>query len=198
MKKTAFLVSGFELNRTAADDQYKELRKAVKSKGYEVLPVNITWNYRTMSRFVAEFKEFYRKHAGDQNVIIGNSFGAMVAMMVAPELKPDKIILCSLSPFFKEDIPRFQPPEKLTNWFGKRRVKDFRTISAKTIVDEINRTKVKSILFYGEHEKKKYKKLVERVIDTAQDLKGSHMSEIPNAPHSFKDTAYISAILTVL
>lgn len=195
---TVFLISGFELNRTAAHNQYKDLRNAISAKGYEAVPVDIDWKYRTMSRFVKEFKELYREQAGEYNIIIGNSFGAMAAMIVAPELRPDKIILCSLSPFFQEDIPRFQPPEKLTNWFGQRRVSDFRTISAKAIANQINKTNVVTILFYGEHEKKMYKKLVERVISTAKDLKDAQISEIPNAPHSFHDQDYTRAITEVI
>ncbi|HUP26621.1 MAG TPA: hypothetical protein VM124_03195 [Candidatus Limnocylindrales bacterium] len=198
MKGTAFLISGFELNRTAADGQYSELRNAIASKGYEVMPVDIKWNYHTMSRFVSEFKAFYLNKASKHNVIIGNSFGAMAAMITAPELKPDKIILCSLSPFFQEDIPRFQPPEKLTNWFGRRRVEDFSTISATATANKINRANTKSILFYGEQEKKKHKKLVDRVISTAHDLKGSQLIEIPGTPHSFRDPRYVIAISKVL
>ena len=199
MKKgTVFLISGFELNRTAAHPQYASLRNAIAAKGYDVVPVDIDWKYRTMSRFVREFKELYRKKAGEHNIIIGNSFGAMAALITAPELLPDKIILCSLSPFFQEDIPRFQPAEKLINWFGKRRTDDFNTISAKAAADAINRTKVKCILFYGEQEKKMYKKLVERVISTAKDLKSAQLQEIPNAFHSFRDQAYVQAIAQAL
>lgn len=198
MTKTAFLISGFELNRTAAHEQYAGLRNAVTAKGYKVVPVDIDWKYRTMSHFVRDFKALYSKRASQQNIIIGNSFGAMAAMITAPDLKPDTIILCSLSPFFKEDIPGFQPPEKLYKWFGKRRVADFSDISAKEAADAINKTKTKCILFYGEQEKKMYKKLVRRVKSTANDLKGSQLAEIPNAPHSFRDPAYIEFINSVL
>lgn len=197
MNGTVFLISGFELNRTAADEQYEDLRDAIKAKGYEAVPVDINWKYHTMSKFVTDFKEIYRKKAGLHNIIIGNSFGAMVAMITAPELNPEKIILCSLSPFFREDIPRFSPG-KTEKWFGVRRVNDFLTISAKLITDEINKTNVKSTLFYGEQEKKIHKKLVERVIDTAKDIKGSQLIEIPDAPHSFRDVKYIVAITKVL
>jgi hypothetical protein len=197
MKGIVFLIAGFELNRTAADGQYGELRNAIRAKGYEVVAVDINWKYHTMSKFVKEFKETYRQKASRNNIIIGNSFGAMVAMITAPELKPDKIILCSLSPFFAEDIPRFKPG-KLEKWFGTRRVKDFSTISAKEVAQKINKTNVKSVLFYGEQEKKIYKKLVDRVIDTSKDLKGSKLKEILNAPHSFDGTTYIAAIVNIL
>lgn len=197
MIKRVFLISGFELNRTAAYEQYAGLRNAIKARSYDLVPVNINWKHHTMTKFVDEFQRLYRKKAGEYNIIIGNSFGAMAAMIGAPELKPDKIILCSLSPFFQEDIPRFSPG-KTEKWFGKRRVQDFLKISAKTSAEQINRTKVKSILFYGEQEKKMYKKLVKRVRETAKDLKDSQLTEIPNAPHSFKDPAYVLAITQVL
>jgi esterase/lipase len=197
MKGIVFLIAGFEINRTAAHDEYKLLREAIESKNYKVVPVDINWKHHTMSKFVREFTDLYKQRASKHNIIIGNSFGAMVALITAAELKPDKIVLCSLSPFFKEDIPRFHPEEKLYKWFGRRRVDDFRTISAEALAEAINNTKVQSVHFYGEKEKKIYKKLVDRVVSTAKDLH-SPAVEIPDAPHSFSDSAYVEAITAVL
>ena len=101
--KVAFLLSGYSLNQTAADDKYAVSRKVISKKGYKVIPSPIQWNYKTVSKYVTEFTDFYNKNKGDYNILIGNSYGAIVSFLVAPIVKPDRILLCSLSPYFIED-----------------------------------------------------------------------------------------------
>ncbi len=194
MKGKVFLIAGFDINQTAAHKDYQDLRQAIKDKNYEVIPVDIYWRKQTMSGFVKKFIKFYQHKKGAINIIIGNSFGAEVALITAPKLKPDKIILCSLSPFFKEDIPRFNDRKKLEKWFGPRRLKDLEQISANEAAKRINQTNIKTIMFYGEKEKIMYKKLVERVKATAKDINETELMEITEAAHSFKDPAYIKVI----
>jgi pimeloyl-ACP methyl ester carboxylesterase len=96
--KTAFLISGYKMNRTAADPKYDDLRKAIASKGFRVIPVPFVWNYTTVAQYVDKFIPFYTQHKSDYNVVIGNSYGAMVAFLAAPKIVLNKVVLCSLSP----------------------------------------------------------------------------------------------------
>jgi pimeloyl-ACP methyl ester carboxylesterase len=191
--KTAFLISGYKMNRTAANPKFDVLSKAIASKGYKVVPVPFFWNYTTVAQYVEKFIPFYAVHKSEHNVIIGNSYGAMVAFLAAPRLKPDKVLLCSLSPYFKEDQDKTTLKYRLKR-FGERREEAMKSISAKQTAQELNQTNTKIIMFYGEQEKAIYPELIQRVKSTAKDLDNAKLIEIAGAPHSFSDPEYIRAI----
>src|SRR5262249_7217299 len=103
----------------------------------------------------------------------------------------------SLSPFFQEDLPRFEPQQKLLDWFGQRRLNDLAAISVKQATQRFKQTNIECLMFYGEKEKRFYKKLVERVLDTAVDLNLTAI-EVKQAGHSFSSHAYAKAIAKML
>lgn len=191
--KTAFLIAGFNMNRSAADDEYDELRKTIASRGYNVVPVPFTWNYTTVSQYVDKFVDFYEKHKGDNNIVIGNSYGAMVAFLSAPKIVPDRILLCSLSPYFKEDKDKTTKEYRIRR-FGKRRDNAMDQLSAKQTASGINKTVTEVTMLYGEQEKVVYPHLVERVICTSKDLENVRLVEVPEAPHPFRDPAYVRGV----
>lgn len=195
--KTAFLISGFNMNQCAADPKYAPLREAVAAQDYNVVPVPFTWNHKTIEQYVELFVDFYEKNKGDYNVVIGNSYGAMVAFLSAPKVRPNRLLLCSLSPFFKEDASKTTLEFRLA-WFGKRREAAMQSLSAKETAKLLNQTNIDVTLLYGEQEKEMYPHLVERVKDTARDLKAAQLVEVAGAPHSSRDPAYIKGIAAVL
>lgn len=67
-------------------------------------------------------------------------------------------------------------------------------LSAKKTAAEINKTNIEVTMLYGEYEKSVYGSLVERVKETAKDLKHVKVVEVPNAPHPFRYPAYIDGI----
>jgi len=99
-----------------------------KSKGFIVKEVSIQWMYRVMSDYVEQFQDFYLKNKGEKNYILGFSFGAMIAFLSAPTLKPNKLFLCSLSPYFKEDLKNIDDASR--KFFGVRQLKDLENHSA--------------------------------------------------------------------
>ncbi len=185
------------MNRSAEDAKYSDLRGAIASKGYRVVPVPFFWNYKTVAQYVEKFIPFYDKHKSEHNTIIGNSYGAMVAFLAAPKLKPDKILLCSLSPFFKEDQDKTTLKYRLRR-FGKRREKAMGSLSATQTAKAINQTNTKIIMLYGEQEKTLYPELVQRASHTNKELENARLIEIAGAPHSFNDPAYIKSIKLAL
>lgn len=191
--KTAFLIAGFNMNQSATDDKYNELRKAITSHGYRVVPVPFVWNHTTVPQYVDKFMDFYSKNKGSYSIVIGNSYGAMVAFLSAPIITPDEIYLCSLSPFFKEDKQRTTQSYRLKK-FGKRRNQAMEILSADQTAKAINQTKTKVIMLYGEKEKVDVPYLVERVLETSRSLRNIELIEIPDAPHSFRDPSYIKGI----
>lgn len=104
--KTIFIIPGFK--EEPSDKQYKWMVNFFNEKGFFVKIYPVKWNYNTISNNVKSFKEYYLKHKTDNNYLLGFSFGAMIAFVSAPELKPDKLYLCSLSPYFKEDIKKIE------------------------------------------------------------------------------------------
>lgn len=193
MRKTAFVISGFKMNVSAASDEYAALRSMIAGYGYDVVPVDILWNRRTVTKYASDFVEFYLQHKSAHNMIIGNSLGAMVALVTAGQLAPEKLILCSLSGFFQEDLPRHDDSDAMISRFGTRRWQDFGGLSAAEAVRRIDTSRTTAIMTYGELEKDWYPILVRRVAETARRL-GTQPIELAGAPHSIRDPQYIAGL----
>lgn len=188
------------MNQSAADPKYKELRQAISAKGYRVIPVTIYWNYKTVSEYTEAFIDFYlqNKSVGEDNIVIGSSFGAMVAFLAAPEIKPSKTLVCSLSAYFKEDMPK-QKQSYMLRRFGKQRTADSHSISADETAAKINNAHIDVIFMRGERENcGRFIPLRERVEQSAEAVQGSKLVVIPECPHSFYDPAYIKGITAEL
>lgn len=196
--KTAFLIRGFNLDRTAADPEFKDLRAAIAERGYKVLPVPIHWRHKTVSQYSNEFTKYYEKNKTEENIVIGNSYGAMVTFLTAPLIKPDKAIICSLSAYFREDMAK-QKQSYLMRRFGKKRTEDFHIISAYETARKLNNTNVETVFLRGERENwGRFIKLSERVKESADMVKGSKLIVVPNGSHSFRHPAYIKAIVALI
>jgi len=195
--KKAFLISGFKMNIASNDDMYADLRAAIASTGYEVVPVPLIWNRITVPQYCPKFIEFYNQHKGEHNMVIGNSYGAMVAFLTAATLEPDLVVVCSLSPYFKEDLNKTTEEYRIKR-FGKRRSDAQRYLSATETAKEINAKNIPVVLMYGEQEKTVYPHLVKRVKETAAELEKYKLIEVADAPHSFRSPLYIAAIRQAL
>lgn len=199
MVKTAFLLRGFTLNATTLDADFQQVRDAVASKGYRIVPVPITWNRKTISQFVEQFVAVYEKEKSEHDTVIGGSLGAMAAFVAAPYFKPNELILCSLSPFFKEDIAAYDAAyvNSCRKWFGERRWRDCQNISADQVADQVKKTATKTTMLYGELEKELYPQLVSRVKATATRL-SARLVEVPNCGHKMRTPEYIAGLRDVL
>lgn len=193
---SVFLIAGFT-KQTAEDDKFRQLRKAIELKGYKLIPVPIKWSHKTVAQYSDEFKNFYQQKKGKHNIVIGNSYGAMVAFLTAPDLMPDEVILCSLSPYFKEDVDKTTKQYRIKR-FGKRREQGMQLLSAKDTAKRINDLKIPVTLLYGELEKTIYPHLLERVKATANDLEDCELVELPKATHSFYEREYVQGIEKIL
>src|SRR3990167_10381498 len=198
--RRGFIIAGFNMNQSAADPKYQALREAIKSKGYEVIPFSKHWNHKTVSEYTKEFIKFYsdNKSTGGENIVIGNSHGAMVAFLSAPIIRPNKIIVCSLSAYFKEDMHK-QKQSYMIRRFGKLRTADSHVISADETAQEINKTQVDVVFMRGERENwGRFIKLSERVEQSVKAVKRSKLVVVPNCPHSFRAPEYIDGITAEL
>ena len=185
--KKIFIIPGFK--QKATDKQFVWLRKFLVKKGFEVSLVSIEWDHHTMSDYVLEFENFYHKNKASENYILGFSFGAMIAFITANNLKPNKIYLCSLSPYFKEDISKVAPGA--LRYIGKNRVADSLTRSGKKIAKELT---VPGVVFYGEKEARLYPQLKIRCEETAKLTRNIELVIVKDSPHDISNPEYVRQI----
>jgi pimeloyl-ACP methyl ester carboxylesterase len=184
--KTLFIIPGFK--EKISLKQYRALQKLFVTKGFEVKMVPIAWNRSVMTDWIAQFSDFFRSNRGKKNVVLGFSYGAMIALMTAKETKPDQLILCSLSPYFAEDLPKI--PDRWKRFIGKRRTEDFGRYSMKGVVKGVS-SKVK--VFIGSAEQKQFRQLAARCTLAAKAL-GTSVIVVEGVKHDIGDARYLDAI----
>lgn len=184
------------MHPTPGSHWYGELREGLETKGYRVVPVDIAWKHTTPSQYAEKFVAFYEQHKSQSNIVIGNSFGAVVAFIAATRTVPDKLYLCSLSPFFKEDRPK-RADEFGLRYFGKRRMADLWSISADELAAHMPH-KTKTFVLYGEKEHHTSPLLVARCTETARKIQSASLKELPGVPHDMADDRYTQALLKLL
>lgn len=187
-KRTFFIIPGWGQKPT--DKCFSWLIKFLRRKKFTVIKVSISWDYRVMTDYLDDFKKQYAKYSGNENYILGFSYGAVIAFMTATELKPKKIYLCSLSPHFKEDIHAMKPWIK--KLVGKRRIADAKRQSALSTAKKLT---TPSVIFYGEAEAKKFPQIKIRAIETAKYGKKVKLINVKDAPHKIDHPEYIKAII---
>lgn len=96
--------------------------------------------------------------------------------------------VCSLSPFFKEDLNII--PKSWKSILGKKRVEDFSTISFNEIIQNWYAPS-NVYLFYGE---KEYPQLIERVEKAHTKIQQSQLISIPKCGHQFSHNNYLKMI----
>ena len=187
MAKTIFIITGFK--DKASDSQYKWMRTFFKKKGFIVKIPSIKWNHRVMSDYVDEFRQYYEENKSEKNYVLGFSYGAMIAFISAHELKPAKLYLCSLSPYFNEDLRTLKPWWK--RFIGIHRLKDFKQYIAKSIAKNLA---IPTVVFYGTREAKRYPELKVRCEETAKLAPKAKLVSIKDAPHRVDHPEYVEAI----
>ncbi|RJO61430.1 alpha/beta hydrolase [candidate division WS5 bacterium] len=184
--KTVFIIPG--LGETEENNPvYQKIARYFKEKKIRPFIVPIHWQYRTMSDYVIEFTGFYNKYKTEESIFLGFSFGAFIAFLAAIELKPKAIILCSLSPYFKEDINGTIDAvrqDRIDRFIGKRRIKDFKQYSFGNLAEKINS---KTYILYGGKELSVCQK---RAIDAGKKIKNSQLIKINNTEHNIRQEGY--------
>jgi predicted alpha/beta hydrolase family esterase len=183
MKRDILIIPGFGENSTMGP--YKKLKKLLESKpGITVRFYNPQWNYRTTTDWLIDFER--KITITDETSIIGFSMGAYLALLIAQSHLVDQLILASLSPFFKENIPRL--PSAAHRFFGKRKMADFKNYS---IPKKIKANQ--AIFLFGDKD-------MAMAIKQAQKLARQYQGNfhlIQNTPHDLTDT-YIQVIVGIL
>lgn len=185
--KTLFIIPGFK--EKISDPQYVALRRAFMRKGFDVHVVPIVWDRRVMTDWVVQFEKYFFEHRGAKNAVLGFSFGAMIALVTAQRARPDALVLCSLSPYFAEDLSMI--PERWRRFIGKRRTEDFARYSMKQTVKGIS---IPAQVFIGGAEQQKFRLLAARCARAATVL-GCPVTVIDGVKHDIGDVRYRDALV---
>ena len=164
--------------------------RAFRRKGIRPIPVNIHWKYKTMSNYVEEFLSQVIPRPYAKVSVFGFSFGAMIAMLAAKYIKPDRLYLASLSPYFNEDLKHLSAADQKV--LGKKRLADFKKNSFRSAAKNVS---CPVFLMVGECEPAQVKK---RVQAARHKLKHTKVVVIKEAGHLFSDDNYIKCVIRTI
>lgn len=188
MNKVVYIIPGFTESTNL--NEYKQIVKIFKSHNFKVIPITITWKFKTMSNYVEEFLSQLSHKKTDEVYLFGFSFGAMIAFISASKIQTKMIYLCSLSPYFKEDLKFLKKSWK--NYIGKKRFDDFKNFSFNKLSKIIN---CKTILLLGDKEPIEVNK---RVNDANKKIKNSELFIGNNTKHDISQKEYISKLSEII
>ncbi len=185
-KKTVFIIPGYK--HKPQNKAYKQIAKILKNEGYLPIPVKIPWRKSTISENTDYFLKEFKKIKSKKKYIIGFSFGAMIAFIASTKVKVEGLFLCSLSPYFKEDLSK---KNKFQSSLMIKRYYDFSTLRCSALAKQIRTKRV--VMMYGEKEEKS---LIKRVTKTYRKIPSSnkYLTMIIKADHDISDKKYIHAI----
>ena len=190
MKKVAYIIPGYDKSHLRQRG-YNKVAKFFEEQGVEVIHVDIKWEYKNVKKFSdygEQFLSVYKKPKEAEVYILGFSYGATVAFLTANKTKPKALILCSLSPYFEEDLPGLKPA--WVKWFRK----NF-TESDYSFTKLAPRVKSKTHLIVGDNEGKE---CMTRAKDAAKKLLDSHLAIAKNAEHKIGQKEYLETVRKVI
>ena len=182
----AYLIPGSGEDLKSRD--YPAVLEMYKQLGYEPRFVPVDWKYKTIDDWIAQVKKKISKKDIKSSLLSGFSFGSMIALGVAAQTNPKKLLLFSLSPYFAEDFPK---QEKDLKRIGKRRIEKFKSLSFSKTVGKIN---CPTLLFVGGEEIKKYKDTNHRSKKAHQEISNSKLIVVQGVGHNVSDPKYVEAI----
>ncbi|MDO8468124.1 MAG: hypothetical protein Q7S56_04230 [Nanoarchaeota archaeon] len=183
--KYAYIIPGH--SDSPKDKPYRKIASFFRKKGIKPIVVKIDWKYKLMSDYVAQFKKQVKQKP---DYVLGFSWGAMIAFISAPEVKPRNLILCSFSPYFREDLP------KIKDWWkkvtGKHNLENLKQFSFNKISRKVNS---KIILLVGDKEGKEMERKTQ---ETKRKFKNSKVIRISKVNHKISDPRYLDQIKTII
>ncbi|OGY84548.1 MAG: hypothetical protein A3F54_05580 [Candidatus Kerfeldbacteria bacterium RIFCSPHIGHO2_12_FULL_48_17] len=188
--RQAFIIPGFgESSRT---QPYRRIARAFQQQSIKPYIIDIHWPRRVMSDHIAEFMNIYetKVEPDAQTYFLGFSFGAMVALLASVYTNPHTQILCSLSPFFQEDLPTTRSWWKTA--LGHKRIDDFQTLSLDVVAPRVT---AKTFILAGDKEGQEVARTAARA---HRQLSDSQLIIIPGAKHDIRQPHYLAAIKKVI
>lgn len=186
MQKVLFIIPGF--GETPKDPPYKKITDMAIKAGYVPQIIPIHWNYRAMSQYIEQARSIIGKTKSDDISILGFSFGAFIAFEISKNIRCKKLFLCSLSPFFKEDLSSVTPTAKY--FLGKRRMLDFKQYQFP------KKTSCFSYFLFGE---KEWDASLKKMETRLKKLSGEkRLLFVENTSHDIRTPEYLNKIKEIL
>src|SRR6266567_2790679 len=147
MKRIAFIIPGFGFS--GKEKEYQKIAGFFQKRNIEPVIIHIDWKRKTLLDYIKQAKQQIeaKSQKGDEIYLLGFSFGAIAALCLSSEIKLKQLVLCSISPYFKEDMPQIKQQWK--NWCGKRRCEAFDNISFSKLAKKID---CKTTILHGDKE----------------------------------------------
>lgn len=185
--KIVYIIPGFKHKPT--NKAYKAIAKILKSQGFSSVLVSIPWRKTTISQNTAYFLKKYKKLNSRKKYILGFSFGAMIAFLASTKVRTSGLILCSLSPYFKEDM--VNADNNLASSVTKQRFHDFKKIHCATLAKQVKAKQI--LMLYGA---KETKPLIKRVRKTFKQITSTkkHLIPVKETEHNIGDKQYLHTI----
>ncbi|MBI5123053.1 hypothetical protein HZA75_04310 [Candidatus Roizmanbacteria bacterium] len=187
LKKTVFILPGYR--QTPKQKAYQAIAAILKNEGYDPILVTVPWKESTISENTELFLQKFKKIQRKKKYILGFSFGAMIAFLAATKVDVEGLILCSLSPYFKEDLPKVK--KNLLSPIQKERYEDFSSLHCATLAKQIKAKQV--LMVYGSKEARPLKKRVTTAF-TQIAKKQKYLLPVKHVDHTINDKRYLSTI----
>jgi hypothetical protein len=187
MKKRVYLIPGFGDSPSAS--MYARVRKYFRKENISCKLVKIDWEYNSIENYVSQFLLQYKRSENVSNYLFGFSFGALLAFLVTPIINPGKLYMCSISPFFKEDI--ISRAEFIQS-IGKRRWLALKKISFEMLAKDIT---CKTIIVVGGDELPSVKK---RAKAAKKCIRTSQLFIAKGATHNLLDEGYNETLQNII
>lgn len=190
MKKIAYIIPGY-CESHLKQRGYNKIANFFEERDIEPIHVKIDWKKTSPERFsdyAKQFVDLYKKPKGVKVYILGFSYGATIAFLTAAKLKPDALILCSLSPYFKEDLGDLKA--SWVRWFRKNFIE-----SDYSFAKLAPKVKSPTYLIVGDKEDKA---CLVRARDAKKKLPDSSLSIAKGAEHKIGQEEYLVAVKRVI
>ncbi|HUD11143.1 MAG TPA: hypothetical protein VMS08_01930 [Candidatus Saccharimonadia bacterium] len=188
--KHALIIPGFDERK---DERYTELGSVFAARGIEPYFVPIDWPRTDLTRNIDQFSSYYDRYDRRKTVIFGFSVGAMIALVQSSVRPPAALILASLSPWFKEDIPTRSASHLALP--GHRRMADYDKYEFSRIAPLVVST---TYILVGEREARRLRPLMTRSQAAVELIPGASLTIVPDAPHDFAHPDYLSALTRII
>ena len=183
MKKVVYIIPGY-LESHHSKRGYGKIAKMFEFRGIVPIHVEINWGDKKSVNFTdytMQFLKLYKKQKDIEVPIFGISFGAMIALLVASRIKPKSLVLCSLSPFFEEDMKNIKPA--WLKWWKEHYIGG--DYSFTKLAPSI---KYETYLIVGD---KEHKSCIIRANDAKKKLLNSHLYVAVGAKHADHQKEYL-------
>ena len=170
---------------------YNKVAVFFEARGIEAIHVEIDWKggkSGSFADYTEQFLKLYKKQKNAEVYMLGFSFGAVVALLVALKIKPKNLILCSLSPFFEEDLKNIKP--SWLKWWRKHSIES--NYSFSKLAPSI---KLEAYLIVGD---KEHKSCLIRAKDAKKKLLNSHLFIAKGGKHNIGQKEYLETVNRVI